>query len=184
MVDQPNADDSEAKDDSLDRIPDEVVEALEDVEGLTDEQRKSVVRRVMSVVASQESYRGPIPHPRILGGFENVLPGSADRIIRMAEKQLDHRLTLESAVVLSGVRREGIGLWMAFVLAALCLILGSTIIILGRSAEGLVLVIGAIGTLAGTFIYAQNRRQAELAERRRQRDEQPDDTDLLPDQTN
>lgn len=34
---------------------------------------------------------GPLPSPDILSGYEKVLAGSADRIIRMAEKEQDYR---------------------------------------------------------------------------------------------
>ncbi|WP_373565396.1 DUF2335 domain-containing protein [Bradyrhizobium diazoefficiens] len=36
-------------------------------------------------------HRGPIPSPEQFGGYEQILPGSADRILKMAEKEQDHR---------------------------------------------------------------------------------------------
>ncbi len=32
-----------------------------------------------------EQFLGPLPHPNILEGYEKLLPGTADRIISMAE---------------------------------------------------------------------------------------------------
>ena len=37
------------------------------------------------VTTHQEIHTGPIPTPDIIDGYERVLPGAADRIIRMAE---------------------------------------------------------------------------------------------------
>lgn len=37
------------------------------------------------LTAYEESFEGPLPHPSILKGYEVVLPGSADRIIKMTE---------------------------------------------------------------------------------------------------
>ncbi|MBI1739603.1 MAG: DUF2335 domain-containing protein [Acidobacteriales bacterium] len=48
-------------------------------------------------------FSGPLPHPEDLAKYEQVLPGSADRIIRMAERQAEHRQNLEKTVVLSNV---------------------------------------------------------------------------------
>ena len=43
----------------------------------------------------KEEYSGPIPHPNILKQFEEVIPGSADRILKMAEKEQEHRHEFE-----------------------------------------------------------------------------------------
>lgn len=40
-------------------------------------------------------HRGPIPAPDILEGYERILPGSAERVIAMAEQQAQHRRDLE-----------------------------------------------------------------------------------------
>ncbi len=42
-------------------------------------------------IIAQASYSGPIPRSSELAGYESIVPGAADRIIRMAEKnQNDH----------------------------------------------------------------------------------------------
>lgn len=41
-----------------------------------------------------EHYTGAIPHPKIIEGFEKVLPGAADRILTMAEKEQEKRFEL------------------------------------------------------------------------------------------
>ena len=48
-----------------------------------------------NAIASAEMYEGMLPHPRILEGFEEVLPGSAERLMAMAEGQMGHRHKLE-----------------------------------------------------------------------------------------
>ena len=37
------------------------------------------------------SFSGPIPPPAMLGKYEEYLIGSAERIVRMAEKEQEHR---------------------------------------------------------------------------------------------
>jgi len=51
------------------------------------------------LVAVAERHSGPIPHPDVLAGYEQVLPGSAERIVRMAEKNQDHQITIETKVL-------------------------------------------------------------------------------------
>jgi uncharacterized membrane protein len=56
-------------------------------------------RLEMSASFSAEMYIGPIPPPSIMEGWEKVLPGSADRILKMAEKQSAHRISIEAKVI-------------------------------------------------------------------------------------
>ena len=42
-----------------------------------------------------EQFHGPIPHPTILAGYEQLLPGATERIITMAEKETEHRQAME-----------------------------------------------------------------------------------------
>jgi uncharacterized membrane protein len=36
-------------------------------------------------------YRGPLPPPELFGQYDSVVPGAADRILAMAEKEQAHR---------------------------------------------------------------------------------------------
>ena len=45
------------------------------------------------------SYSGPLPPPVVLQQYEEVLPGMADRILAMAEKEQDARHKLEAVVI-------------------------------------------------------------------------------------
>lgn len=41
-------------------------------------------------------FQGPVPHPEILSGYERLVPGTALRMIQMAENESIHRRDLES----------------------------------------------------------------------------------------
>ena len=45
------------------------------------------------------AYKGPVPAPEDLGLYENLLPGSADRLISMAEREATHRHQVEMKLV-------------------------------------------------------------------------------------
>lgn len=55
-----------------------------------------------AIVHAQVEFSGPLPHPQTLRQYDEVLPGAAERILRMAEKQQDHRIGMDQ----SGVRRK------------------------------------------------------------------------------
>ncbi len=55
---------------------------------------KNTIVKETTVVQSA-SYSWPIPHPAQMEKYELICPWSADRILTMAEKQSDHRMSLE-----------------------------------------------------------------------------------------
>lgn len=59
----------------------------------------------LSIVASAQSlrYSSPLPPAIEMEGYEKVCPGSADRILRMAEQQAKHRQNIETIAVKTGV---------------------------------------------------------------------------------
>jgi hypothetical protein len=59
---------------------------------------------------------GPLPHPDALARFEQIVPGSAKKILAMAEAQASHRQNLERKVVEGDVQRSWWGLWAGFTL--------------------------------------------------------------------
>ncbi|MCA8037114.1 DUF2335 domain-containing protein [Burkholderia arboris] len=50
-----------------------------------------------TVIAHQETkfHHGPLPSPEVLRDYDLMIPGSAERIIQMAERQAEHRQELE-----------------------------------------------------------------------------------------
>ena len=58
-------------------------------------QRKEGEKVKSLTVTRSESFSGPIPPPAILGEYEKIHAGLADRIMKMAESQSEHRKYLE-----------------------------------------------------------------------------------------
>lgn len=79
--------------------------------------------RIVAMVQRSISHSGPLPDPDTLQRYEQVLPGLAERIVAMAEKQSDHRQSLERAVILNGIKAEGRGASYAFALGLCGIIL-------------------------------------------------------------
>lgn len=80
-------------------------------------------------------------------GYNEVLPGSADRILRMAEKEQDRRIGRENEALHRASQQDRLGLWMGFLIAAFALFTSAWLAMNGHDA-----VAGVIGcmVLAGT----------------------------------
>lgn len=103
--------------------------------------------------AAMELHRGPIPHPKLFGQYEAVLPGAADRILTMAEKQSDHRQSLEKQHVKSTLRDARIGLYLGFIIVLVSLTIAGFLLLNDKTTSGLILGGGSLASLAGVFVY-------------------------------
>src|SRR3989338_766052 len=75
------------------------------------------VMQNQTVTAFREEFSGPLPHPSILQGFDHVVPGAAERILQMAERQAAHRMELEKAVIISDIKKSERGQSFGLVVA-------------------------------------------------------------------
>lgn len=107
-----------------------------------------VVRQQAEVTSIQHT--GNIPHPQILQGYEQVLPGSAERILRMAEKD-------QNAYIASNRRQQFLDAWYKYGSLAAGVV-GLALIIYGviRLAEGGhdAVAIAAVGLGAAGIVTA------------------------------
>lgn len=111
---------------------------------------------------------GPLPSPATLEHYAQIVPGGAERIVRWAETQADHRQSLERKRVDADIRHEGRGQIFAFIITILSICGGIFLIYSGRDASGLALILTELVLLAGVFIYGRVSQAAEL--RRKMRD--------------
>jgi uncharacterized membrane protein len=82
-----------------------------------------------------ESFSGPIPPPDLLAKYNDALPNGADRIVSMAEKQQDHRISMEKFMAHEMTSRSKTGLYLGFVLALVIISGGIFLIYSGKNIE-------------------------------------------------
>lgn len=69
----------------------------------------------------REIFHGPIPSPKIMEGYEEISPGAANRILKMAEKQQAHRHQMENNMLSAAASKDKRGQWFAGALAIIAL---------------------------------------------------------------
>ncbi|PQQ37221.1 DUF2335 domain-containing protein [Photorhabdus luminescens] len=68
------------------------------------------------------TFQGPLPLPELLKEYENTLPGAAERIFALTEKEQNHRHEIDNKVVSGGISKDKRGQWMGYSLAILFLV--------------------------------------------------------------
>ena len=126
----------------------------------------SSVEVLREVRVRSTSWSGPLPAPADLQLFEEIVPGAADRILTLTEKQSEHRMDLERSVVSENLKQSKLGLIAGFVLSAMVIFGGIFLIYLGHDwAGGILISINLVG-LAGVFVYGSRSHRAQRRERR------------------
>lgn len=118
--------------------------------------RAQVVARVTTIIAS-EYFAGPIAHPRHLREYEETCPGSADRIIKMAEDRNNHIMQMERAVFDEEAADQRRGMNYGAVLFAILIFSALITALMGLPIAVTALFLGtaAIGGI-GLFIKGRN----------------------------
>lgn len=100
----------------------------------------------------RQEFAGPLPHPSVLAGYDDVVPGSAERILRMAEKQLEHRIGTESLLAREQMRQATRGQHYALFICSLALVIAAGLAFSGHEVTAS--IIGGLDLigLAAVFI--------------------------------
>lgn len=115
--------------------------------------RGQVVSMVMTMVSEQ--FSGPIAHPRHLREYDVIVPGSAERIIQMAERQQTHNMEMEKAIIDAQVADQKRG--MRFGLAALLADLTAAVLVGYWGDTVLASAILAVGVAGVVVAFVKGR---------------------------
>jgi len=97
----------------------------------------------------------------MLAGYEKVLPGAADRIVRMAEREQEEHLYRQRLTVENAVARSRDGQRFALAIALAVLLVSAVLILMGHEVAGTILGSVDLVSLAAVFITGKitSRRQ-------------------------
>ena len=101
---------------------------------------------------------GPIPPPDTMEQYEKTLPGSADRIIKMAENQSEHRQSLEKQRLSFSNREVHLGQIFGFLIGAIAIVTGGYIASSGAQISGGVMGTSVVIGLVSVFVIGSKRK--------------------------
>jgi uncharacterized membrane protein len=151
----------------------DVDDQVEEVVGVIAEEA-GVDRRLLTafaqVVSVESRWSGPLPPPKSLAQYEELLPGSADRILQMTEGQIAHRQELEKTVVVNDALIERRGQIISAITVVLAIILGALLIYADKDGWGFAVILSTVAGVGGTYLYSRNKQGKELQARRAEQD--------------
>lgn len=106
--------------------------------------------------AVHQQFQGPLPPPEMLKGYDQTLPGSAHRILTMAEGEQIHRHVMEERSLKYGVSITVVGQLFGLIIALVVVIGGFVLIFFDKTLAGLITLLPSLGGLVMLFIYGKN----------------------------
>lgn len=109
----------------------------------------------MMTAVQQESFSGPIPHPRILQGYESIKEGFAERILHMTEKEQDHRFKSEDKMIDATIRSNSQGQWMGLTIAVI--FAGAAVWLGGIDQTVVASILGGLDLVSLVTVFVSNQ---------------------------
>lgn len=107
------------------------------------------------LLAAAYSYSGPLPPPSQLKQYDDLVKDGAERIFKMAEKQQNHRLRLESEVIRSDLKQRKRGQKFGLFVAVLALFLSGFLAYLGHDFVAGVISSSTLIGIVSVFVAGQ-----------------------------
>lgn len=138
-------------------------------EDLSDEEQRSLTHLLqrhktdiavaISSRTTSAAFQGPLPPPSILRGYEDIVPGSAAKIIDWADSEREHRHRTETTIVRAETTRDLRGQILAAVVALAGFSVAGLALLLDHAGVAALITAMDIGGMVAAFIYG--RRNSE-----------------------
>jgi len=133
-------------------------------QGISKEKRQQIIKSL--VFTLHKTHIGPLPDIDTLEGYARLIPDGAERVMKMAEKQSDHRMKLEDKVITAQIRQSSTGQILAFIIGIAALAGSVYCIVSGYEIGGAVLGAGGITGLVTAFIKGKSSQDRDLKDKR------------------
>jgi hypothetical protein len=111
-------------------------------------------RHIGEIIRQETRFAGPLPPPEAFDAYERVLPGAADRILKMAENQATHRQGLERRALTGDLIKAMMGTVLAYITFAGAMAGAVYLLANDKPLYGLAALVTALGAAFGPKIYA------------------------------
>ena len=130
--------------------------------------KREVVEGILSrtvkyeCVEYSEMHQGPLPAPKVLNGYNEIIPNGAERIMASFESQSKHRQDIEKKVVNGQVNQSLLGQILGFAIAIFFLLGGGFLIVNGFVVSGTIISTLDIVGLVSVFVIGKYKREKSI----------------------
>ncbi len=109
-------------------------------------------------------FSGPLPTPEMFFQYDQILPGAADRILGLTEREMEHRQQMEQGFLRIHSRNSLLGIFSGALIGLSAVLGGVYIAAVGGNIEGAGVALGGLTALVGVFVYGKKADTASEPE--------------------
>lgn len=149
------------------KIPEELQELEEELkninpkvfEGLTKNKKLDILQSLSFTLIQEKSHSGPLPDAETLIRYNSVIPEGADRIMKMAENQQKHRISIESNLVASQSSQSKLGQVFGLIIGLAGIGCGTYLATIGQEVVGSIIAGGTVVSLVSVFVLGKKSQK-------------------------
>jgi uncharacterized membrane protein len=130
-------------------------------QGVPVKKKEEILRSVSITMIQERSHSGPLPDAETLIKYNSIIPDGAERIMKMAEKQQEHRMTMESKVITSQSHQSKLGQIFGFIIGLVGIGSGTFLASIGEATVGGIIAGGTVVSLVSVFVLGKRRQKSE-----------------------
>ncbi len=134
------------------------------IEYIPDDKKEEALKTITSLTVQKASFSGPLPPPSILSEYDSTLENGAERIMKMAEHQSNHRIELEKHAIKEELRQSGRGQIYGFILALIGMAIAFGLAYLGHDTVAGIFGTTTIVGLVTVFVLGRQQQNKESEE--------------------
>ena len=129
-------------------------------EGVNQKKKEEILRSISFTLIQERSHSGPLPDAETLIKYNSVITEGANRIMRMAEKQQEHRMNLESKVIASQTSQSILGQWFGLIIGIIGMGCGTFLAYSGESTVGAIIAGATVVSLVSVFVIGKKYQKS------------------------
>lgn len=149
------------------KIPEELQELEEELknvnpklfEGLSKNKKLEILHSLSFTLIQEKSHSGPLPDAETLIKYNSVIPEGADRIMKMAENQQNHRISVESNLVASQSSQSKLGQVFGLIIGLAGIGCGTYLATIGQDVVGSIIAGGTVVSLVSVFVIGKKAQK-------------------------
>ncbi len=132
-----NSDDSNSNSTKLIQLERELISQNPNIfEGITPKRKKELLKSISITMIQEKSHSGPLPDAETLIKYDSVIPNGADRIMKMAENQQEHRMIIEKKIIFEQSSQSKLGQWFGLIIGIVGISCGTFLAYSGETTVG------------------------------------------------
>lgn len=140
----------------LQELEQELVELNPEVfKGINPKKKLEILKSFSVTMIQEKTHFGPLPDSESLVEYNSVIPNGADRIMNMAEKQQQHRISIESKVIKSQSIQSFLGQIFGLIIGLVGIISGTYLASIGATTVGGIIAGGTVVSLVSVFVIGK-----------------------------